>query len=157
MKIDDLRQIADADIASQGDIALIRGFAHGQQVEQRSLACYIGADQPDAIMIVNLKVDALKNAFRPKGFACLNHTYNWHIYSPVTLFVCHDHAFRKTGFNAPLKLYQYLSILFAIQEALHQRTQTPNARCREQNIPFFVLITTLISIRFSISSRHLAG
>src|SRR5229473_62702 len=96
MKIDDLRQVADADIASQGDIALIRFFAPGQQVEQRGLARSIGADQPDAIMFVYLKVDALKNAFRPKGFTYLNHTYNWHICSPVILFVCHDYAFRKT-------------------------------------------------------------
>src|SRR5713226_5341124 len=102
MKIDDLRQVPDADIASQGDIALIRFSAPRQHMDQRSLACSIGADQPDAIMFVNLKVDALKNAFRPKGVACLNHTYNWHICSPVTLFVCHDHAFRKTGYHNPL-------------------------------------------------------
>src|SRR6266852_854175 len=115
MKIDDLRQVADADIESQGDIALIRFFAPGQQVEQCGFARPIGADQPDAIMFVYLKVDALKNAFRPKGFACLNHTYNWHICSPVTLFVCHDHAFRKTGYHAPLEHYEYPSIPFAIQ------------------------------------------
>ena len=47
-------------------------------IQQGRFPRAIGADKPDAVMLINLKTDSFKDALGPKRFSYLYDTDDWH-------------------------------------------------------------------------------